>query len=136
MTTEHLSNKRLNIILPILKRVYYCLDKTFEPSKKGELILRYEWSLKIVSHTHTNVCKIYKYLFWISYMNMEKTYFLEFGLLSFLNFSFWRINITMAFIYTISIYSIIIECRQEIQKSYYKEFQNRHIQKVFLSYSA
>ena len=50
--------------------------------------LRESSSLKwFACHSHTNSFNIYKYLFWVPYLNMGNKYFVNFGFISFSNIS-------------------------------------------------
>ena len=64
--------------------LYYSNDNLIK-NRKRNLIPNYKVKLKIICRPHRNALYIDKYLFWITFLIMEKTTFVVFGLISSLN---------------------------------------------------
>ena len=72
------------------------LDKTY---KKRNSVLKYEGRLNNLCHPHINAFNVDKDLFWMSFLNMEKTKFANFHLVSSSNTRFlkkkWKYKIAV-----------------------------------------
>ena len=81
---EDFSKKIPNLFRQNYKSVSYYLDET--PNRtynKRNFIPVYEGKLKVLCYPHINACKIDRYLLWVLFLNMEKTHFVKFGIMSF-----------------------------------------------------